>query len=230
MLDLLQPTGIGIYIRLRHAARLINAIAEQGATVVDVGGGEGLLIHRLRPDLRPGYTVVDAMPDGLGHRLTGDITNLPVGDSSVEMLVCTDVLEHVADDRALVRHMVTKVASGGTMIIHVPALRKSLIPGFEEARRNAEAIDDQPFPHVRDGYTHAGLLEMLNSSVPGGSKVHVEPSFTPAQTVISDIDWLLWARGLSPFRIPGILWARMMRGSAASSRNSAGLLGVIRLH
>lgn len=222
-----RPTGVGEYIRLRGVSRLANAHARIGAVVVDVGGGPGLLMPRLRRDLRASYTVIDSVPSGLGRRLGGDIFDLPIPDGSADVLVCSDVLEHVEDDRALVRHLVTKLAAGGLLVIHVPALRESPLPGFEVARARAEANDLQPHPHVRDGYTPLALAEMLAEASPQASQAAVRTSFTSGQTLVADIDWLLWNRRLTFLRPLTFALARLMRAEPGPSRYTAGLMGTV---
>ena len=224
----LQPTGAGEYLRLRRVAGIINASTPVAARVVDVGGGSGMLGRRLRRDLQTDYTVVDSIPQGFGRRITGDITNLSFPDRSVDVLTCNDVLEHVLDDASMTDQLLQKLRPGGLLITHVPAIRRSYVPGLAERRARAEAADEQPFPHVRDGYTRTGLRLLLQQAAPLGSAVQVLPSFTDGQSLVADVDWMLWAHRLTPLRPVTYGAARLARGIGGGDR-SAGWLGLVRV-
>lgn len=222
----IQPTGVGEYVRLRAVAAVVNSMAGIRGSVVDVGGGAGHLMQRLRADLQSSYTVVDELNDGHGRRLIGDISALPIPDRSADVIVCSDVLEHVDDDVALIRHLLTKVAPQGVLVVHVPAIRSSRLPGFEAARERAEQLDHQDHPHVRDGYLSHELDAMVRAA---SSRVRVEvrPSFTKMQSLTAEVDWWLWNKRLTPVRASTILAARLMRGTPRSLSGSAGLLAVV---
>jgi SAM-dependent methyltransferase len=49
-----------------------------------------------------------------------DVTKLPFGDESFHVVVCSEVLEHVADNRAAVRELVRVLKPGGDLVVTVP--------------------------------------------------------------------------------------------------------------
>ena len=63
----------------------------------------------LSADLEPGRAMV-AM----------DITRMPLPDNSVDVIICSHVLEHVPDDRGAMREMYRVLTTGGWAIIMVP--------------------------------------------------------------------------------------------------------------
>lgn len=60
---------------------------------------------------------------GLDNRLVdvlGSLTDLPLRDGSVDLLVCYHVLEHIPDDRAAMREVARVLAPGGLALVQVP--------------------------------------------------------------------------------------------------------------
>jgi len=55
--------------------------------------------------------------------INGDLENLPIRSSSVELVVATDVLEHLQDDIAGVRELCRILRRNGYLIVTVPAFQ-----------------------------------------------------------------------------------------------------------
>jgi SAM-dependent methyltransferase len=55
--------------------------------------------------------------------INGDLENLPIRSSSVELVVATDVLEHLQDDIAGVRELCRILRRNGHLIVTVPAFQ-----------------------------------------------------------------------------------------------------------
>jgi SAM-dependent methyltransferase len=77
-----------------------------------------------------------------------DATSLPVADSSLDLVVAFDLLEHLHDDDAAVAEVHRVLRPGGTYLIAVPADPRLWSD-------HDEAVD-----HVRR-YTRAGLVDLL---------------------------------------------------------------------
>jgi SAM-dependent methyltransferase len=114
---------------------LADLIARQGlsldAHVLDIGTSTGTNL-RLLKDLgfcnRRGLDLSDdairwCAAKGLGRVEKGDICNLPFGDGEFQLVLATDIIEHVDDDVGAVAEIHRVLAPGGTAIISVPAFR-----------------------------------------------------------------------------------------------------------
>jgi SAM-dependent methyltransferase len=62
--------------------------------------------------------------------VTGSLTNVPLADASVSLLICMQVLEHIPDDAAAMREIARVLAPGATAIVQVP--RRRGIPTDED--------------------------------------------------------------------------------------------------
>jgi ubiquinone/menaquinone biosynthesis C-methylase UbiE len=57
---------------------------------------------------------------GRGDFLAADAENLPFKDGVFDRIVCTEVLEHIQDDRAGIKELVRVLKPGGLMAVSVP--------------------------------------------------------------------------------------------------------------
>lgn len=116
--------------RRRLFATLIRqAGIPANAAVIDVGTGTGANLRLLR-DM--GFThVVGIDPSaeaarwcaekGLGTVREGDMRALPLPDGSVDLVLATDVAEHVEDDHNALSEICRVLRPGGVALITVPA-------------------------------------------------------------------------------------------------------------
>jgi SAM-dependent methyltransferase len=74
-------------------------------------------------------------PSG-GRRLRASLTHIPLATGSVDVALCTEVLEHVQDDERAVAELRRVLAPGGALVLSVPT---------------PPAVFDPA--HVREGYT-----------------------------------------------------------------------------
>jgi SAM-dependent methyltransferase len=73
---------------------------------------------RIRRKVGPGYVSADLLDRSVDVRL--DITRLPYPDGAFDVVYCSHVLEHVADDLAAMREFRRVLAPGGLALFLVP--------------------------------------------------------------------------------------------------------------
>jgi SAM-dependent methyltransferase len=135
--------------------RLIERAAHQQnrfQRVLNAGSGEG------------GFAFLLAALPGIEHLIETDIsfaggrayvspkqvffsaslTDIPLADSSVDFALCTEVLEHIPDDRKALSEMARVLAPEGWLLVSVPT---------------PPAVFDRA--HVREGYRPEDLHRML---------------------------------------------------------------------
>lgn len=114
-----------------------------GYRVLECGCGTGNVLHALE-QLGDDVAVVgmDLFAEGLSYArqrtgaslVQGDVHRPPFG-GRFDLVGLFDVLEHMADDRAVLRDLRTLVADGGRVLLTVPA-HPSLWSYFDEASRH----------------------------------------------------------------------------------------------
>ena len=109
---------------------LINKHCPQGGKILDVGVGLGRLLSKLGPHFQK-YGV-DISSRYLERAASKNIEvclalveELPYRENYFDVIVCTDVLEHVLDLNVAVRKILSVLKPGGKLIVRVP-YRESL--------------------------------------------------------------------------------------------------------
>jgi SAM-dependent methyltransferase len=108
---------------------LADPLAGQQVSVLDVGAGDGLVAARLLDVLPAGSAVTCVDAAYTDEHLASLRATAPRGlaferacpDRSFDAMILLDVLEHVADDHALVRDVVARLRPGGLLLAAVPA-------------------------------------------------------------------------------------------------------------
>jgi 2-polyprenyl-3-methyl-5-hydroxy-6-metoxy-1,4-benzoquinol methylase len=112
----------------RHTRRIMGAITRDLApkTILDVGCGEGSLLATLleaHPGARGSGAEIAENALGLAKRLLPDAQFhvLDIGaralDQTFDLVTCADVIEHIPDDRAALKHMAAMCAPGGHVVV-----------------------------------------------------------------------------------------------------------------
>jgi len=106
--------------------QLIRSHGEGAHTVVDFGAGLGALAEGVRPwagrliCVEPDFAQIEMLKDA-GYETARDISLLP--DGGVDYVYSMNVLEHILDDRDILKNIFTKLRPGGRLLIYVPALQ-----------------------------------------------------------------------------------------------------------
>ncbi|MSR84715.1 MAG: class I SAM-dependent methyltransferase [Candidatus Latescibacteria bacterium] len=137
-----------------------------GDTLLDVGCGLGYFLNNLARSGVQGWGL-DYSHKSLslarrlcsGYFAQGDAQVLPFRDNIFDRIVFTDVLEHVADDRAALREIVRVARPGARLALVTPGVRGAL--SRTRWRRLFHDEEGTPEFDQRAGYTPEGLRQLL---------------------------------------------------------------------
>lgn len=116
-----RPVALSsVFSTILLAEAIQRVLPESADVVVDVGGGEAPYAGEIQSRM---HLAVDFRAPDLtlaSHQLVGDASRLPVGDGVADLVLCTEVVEHVPDDRALYAELRRIVAGWGTLVLSAP--------------------------------------------------------------------------------------------------------------
>jgi ubiquinone/menaquinone biosynthesis C-methylase UbiE len=92
--------------------------------------------------------------------ITGDVCHVPENDSSFDVVLYLDVIEHVADDRASLNEVRRLLKPGGTLILSTPNLSAPLTDTFFCEYMHDHGLMD----NHRAGYSKEELSRMLSEA------------------------------------------------------------------
>lgn len=117
--------------RRLFARELLSLGLKRDCPTLDIGTSTGANLRLLRDQGFTNVKGIDPYDDailacaekGLGTVMKGDITALPVASGSVDLIMATDVIEHVDDDGLALREIERVLAPGGYVLLTVPAFQ-----------------------------------------------------------------------------------------------------------
>ncbi|MEZ5180068.1 MAG: methyltransferase domain-containing protein [Acidimicrobiales bacterium] len=116
-----RPVGLGsVFSTILLAETVVARVPSGAAVVVDVGGGEAPYAPAAGADL---HVAIDWRSPELTqatHQVVGDASRLPIGSRRADLVLCTEVAEHVADDRALYAELRRVVRDDGVLVLSAP--------------------------------------------------------------------------------------------------------------
>lgn len=142
------PSGLSHDRTTARVLRLLEGLEWRTARVLDVGAGRGRFSHLLAEELRARgleprdhVVPVDLVPEtfeaeGLECRRTGADGRLPFEDSSFDVVVSIEVVEHVEDPFAFLRELARVARPGGRVVVttpnvlHLSSRVRNLVWGF----------------------------------------------------------------------------------------------------
>ena len=110
-----------------HVIRRELATLKPGATIVDLGCGAGSILARTRRD-HDFAVAADHDPELLATaKLAGSSPilldldgELPLDSASIDVVLCTDVIEHIVEPKRALEEMCRVLRPGGTVIVFTP--------------------------------------------------------------------------------------------------------------
>jgi SAM-dependent methyltransferase len=148
--------GRGLVQRPAFERALRKVVADRPPVVVlNAGSGEGLYAPLLlsRPSVRALLELDLGHAAGAAPRrdprerfVAGSLVALPLRAGSVDLVFCSEVLEHIPDDGRALDELARVLAPGGWFVISVPTIPAEYDPA-----------------HVREGYTLESLEALLRA-------------------------------------------------------------------
>jgi 2-polyprenyl-3-methyl-5-hydroxy-6-metoxy-1,4-benzoquinol methylase len=182
-----------------RALRRLGCWDRRPRALYDAGGGEGAFaLHVARRF--PAWRVVIAdneartIERATRIRLALGLDNLEIravdlrepGDQNVyDVVVCADVLEHIDDDEAVVKHLARALKPGGVLLVTSPSVPQPRHLALVAWRERRIGFDPSDYGHVRDGYSEAQLRELFEGA--GLAVESVRRTFGPAGTLMFDL-------------------------------------------
>jgi 2-polyprenyl-3-methyl-5-hydroxy-6-metoxy-1,4-benzoquinol methylase len=168
-------------LRIWHVIKELRRLGlwrNRPLALLDAGGGEGAFAYYAARRF-PAWTVVVA--DNEAHTLERGrriqsvlgLRNLRVleadllrmdEENAYDVIICSDVLEHIEDDERVVRNLARALRPGGHVILTspgVPQPKHLPIVAWREKRIGFSAAD---YGHVRQGYSDSDLARILRAA------------------------------------------------------------------
>ena len=150
------PDAGRLFVQL-PVLRDLTATDPLRGVVLNAGCGEGsycpwiasfagvTVIENIDVDWREWFLAVHTDPRLRIRR--GSLTALPYDGQTFDAVICTEVIEHIPDDRAAVRELARVLKPGGTLLATVPLRPAPFDPN-----------------HARNDYSEAEFRELLNAA------------------------------------------------------------------
>jgi len=175
---------------------LINSFLEkeQGGKMLDCGCGLGMYQKKMR-QMSPQVWAMDIQENNLKYcrrqklitntGIRGDTSFLPFAAGAFDVVLCSEVIEHISDDRQAVRELARVLKPGGRLIISVP-----VPPGN---------IDEDAYGHKREGYSPEDLRLLLQEQ---GFAIHNIKFcfFSWSRRVMQTLAWHVRYLKINPLR------------------------------
>jgi SAM-dependent methyltransferase len=230
-------------IRLNHVVRGVRSLnlPESGVTMLDAGTGHGdLALYFSR--IHPGWMVtgidVEDEPvarcreaaellrlDNVNFR-RDDLLRLDASEQ-YDLITCTDVLEHIEDDRLVLANLARALRPGGHLVLHFPSVpqrRHLRLVAWRERRIGFSPAD---IGHVREGYSVDGISGLLKAV--GLVPLRERWTYGPFGNLAHDIFFVLGDSSPNPLvyaaALPFLLFLSFLENHTSTNQGS-GLLVV----
>lgn len=137
--------------------------------VLDIGSYDGSIssnLKKLFSNLK--ITIVDMDKSGLQlakekglNTLYASATELPLENSSVDVVLCLDLIEHVKEDDKVIKEISRVLKEGGKIILTTPMQNGVSFPFL--SKQKIEAIN-KSWGHVRKGYSLKNIEKLFKEN------------------------------------------------------------------
>ncbi len=168
-------------LRVWHLIKVLRELGlwqPKPLAMLDAGGGEGAFAYNCARRF-PAWQVVvaDDEPETLarGRRIQAGLGlhNLQVqpvdltdfhATACYDIVICSDVLEHIEDDETVVRNLACALKPGGVLCLTSPSIPQRRHLALVAWRERRIGFHPSQYGHVRDGYSTADMQHFLEAN------------------------------------------------------------------
>ena len=160
----------------RVRSDVFDVIPRKAGRVLDLGGGVGATGAALKAQGRADRVtlvdqVADAVAAGVDHAYAADLENMERLDGILDeagpfdTILCLDILEHLRDPWAVIRHLHASLAPGGAIVVSLPNVNHVSLVGPLLLKGRFDLTDAGLLDrtHIRWFAKH-GIIELCTSS------------------------------------------------------------------
>jgi 2-polyprenyl-3-methyl-5-hydroxy-6-metoxy-1,4-benzoquinol methylase len=189
-------------LRVWHVMKELRRLGmwqDRPLTICDAGGGEGALAYHLAHRF-PSWRVVvaDNSPETLarGRRIKDklqldglelrhvDLLEMEERDN-YDVVICSDVLEHIRDDQRVVDNLARALRPGGVLVVTSPSTPQPPHLSLVKWRENRIGFTPEEYGHVRQGYDRETLDGLFRRA--GLTTDAIRWTFGPYGTLMFDL-------------------------------------------
>ena len=158
---MITPTGYAKRLALKDILRDLGEIS----TLVDAGSSGGFHLNWITADRKIG---LDLLPPECQEGVDGvkcDIRFMPIGNNVCDCLMCLDVIEHIVEDKQVLREFQRVLTENGTLVLTTPNDSEFMPYKFLRSVMRVETPKMHcKFGHVRPGYSKGDLVQLIQSN------------------------------------------------------------------
>jgi 2-polyprenyl-3-methyl-5-hydroxy-6-metoxy-1,4-benzoquinol methylase len=129
----IQPSAVA---RLNFVKEVVQSITEEHASFADLGCGSGVILSeilRMKPSWKGHGLDISSEAVNYASRLAahkgvaarayfraGNVTNLPYADESLNLIIASEIIEHMPEPDMVVKEIRRVLAPGGQLILTMP--------------------------------------------------------------------------------------------------------------
>jgi SAM-dependent methyltransferase len=189
------------WVRLQHVLRSVRSLPLSGSGIrfLDAGCSRGDLLTFLA-EQEPDWKFVGLELEGDRIQmaesirrctnlqnisyLRADICQLPF-ENDFDVVVCSDVMEHIADDRTAFTNLTRALRRGGYLVITSPSVPQPKHLPTVKWRERRVGFHPSEYGHVRDGYSIPDLKVLFEES--GTEPIEIRYTFGKFGTMCFDL-------------------------------------------
>lgn len=158
----------GTLLRWHALKRILLSEIKDYSTVLDIGSYDGFTPGKLT-EKYPGLRIILVDLDFSGlikakqknlNALCGSALNLPVRDSTIDTVLCLDIIEHIDNDSKVIAEISRVLRKNGRFILTTPKENGVYFPLLGK-KRTLEI--NKGWGHVRPGYSREGIDLLLGA-------------------------------------------------------------------